>query len=180
MRTILWSILLAIPAAAADSSTVAVTGGQIRGSLLEKGGAVFKGIPFAQPPVGDLRWREPLPAKSWTGIRDATAFGAPCAQNAGGRMLETSKEDCLFLNVWTPEWPAKSRKPVMVWIHGGGNYGGTASSNNFDGESLSRHGVVLVSINYRLTVFGFFAHPELSKESPHHASGNYGLLDQIA
>jgi len=180
MRSIVSVILLAIAATAADSPTLSVTGGQLHGGLLEKGGAVFKGIPFAQPPVGDLRWREPLPVKSWTGVREAAAFGPPCAQNANGRMLESSKEDCLFLNVWTGEWPSKARKPVMVWIHGGGNYGGTASSNNFDGESLARHGVVLVSINYRLTVFGFFAHPELTKESPHHASGNYGLLDQIA
>ncbi|PWU01101.1 MAG: carboxylesterase family protein [Terriglobia bacterium] len=180
MRTILWSVLLAMRAGAAEAPALAVTGGEIRGSLLEKGGAAFKGIPFAQPPVGELRWREPMPVKAWNGLRDATAFGPPCAQNGGGRMLETSKEDCLFLNVWTPEWPARSRMPVMVWIHGGGNYGGTASNNNFDGESLARHGVVLVSTNYRLTVFGFFAHPELTKESPHHASGNYGLLDQIA
>lgn len=180
MRWLLSFLLLALSASAADSPTVTVTGGPIRGGLLEKGGAVFKRIPFAQPPVGDLRWREPLPVKPWTGVREATAFGAPCAQNSNERMLEASKEDCLFLNVWTPEWPARSRKPVMLWVHGGGNYGGTASSNNFDGESLARHGVVLVSINYRLTVFGFFAHPELTKESPYHASGNYGLLDQIA
>jgi para-nitrobenzyl esterase len=175
-------VLLAMPAGATDSApTVAVTGGQVRGSFLAQGGAVFKGIPFAQPPVGDLRWREPAPVKSWTGARDATAFGAPCAQNSGGgRTLENSREDCLFLNVWTPEWPAASRKPVMFWIHGGGNYAGTASSDSFNGESLARHGVVLVSANYRLSVFGFFAHPDLTRESRHHSSGNYGLLDQIA
>ena len=178
MRTML-GFLLALPAFAADPS-VNVTGGQIKGAALEKGGAVFKGIPFAQPPVGDLRWREPQPVKAWTGARDATAFGAPCAQNSGGRPMQNSSEDCLFLNVWTPEWPARSRKPVMFWIHGGGNYGGTASTPNFDGESLARHGVVLVTANYRLTVFGFFAHPALTQESPHHASGNYGLMDQIA
>jgi para-nitrobenzyl esterase len=174
-----------IPLSAADSGPVVATAaGQVRGVQLDKGGAAFKGIPFAQPPVGDLRWREPQPAKSWTGVRDAAAFGAACAQNQGGRMLESSSEDCLFLNVWTPEWPAASkagaRKPVMFWLHGGGNYGGTASSNNFDGESLARHGVVVVTVNYRLTIFGFFAHPELTRESPHHASGNYGLMDQIA
>ena len=173
-------ILFAISLSAADSPIATIAGGQIRGSLLEKGGAVFKGIPFAQPPVGPLRWRESLLVKPWTGVRDATAFGSPCAQNANGRMLEASNEDCLFLNVWTPEWPTKTRKPVMVWIHGGGNYGGTASNANFDGENLARHGVVLVSTNYRLTIFGFLAHPELTKESPHHASGNYGLMDQIA
>jgi para-nitrobenzyl esterase len=160
----------------------AITGGQIQGSVLERGGAVFKGIPFAQPPVEALRWREPQPVKPWVGVRAATSFGAPCAQNSGnGRgMLETSREDCLFLNVWTPEWPPRARKPVMFWIHGGGNYAGTAGSPNFDGESLARHGVVLVSANYRLTAFGFFAHPELTRESAHHASGNYGLMDQIA
>jgi len=180
MRMMICVILFWISARAADSPTVTVTGGQARGTFLEKGGAVFKGIPFAQPPVGDLRWRDPAPLKPWSGLREATAFGPPCAQNSNGRMLEASKEDCLYLNVWAPEWPAQSRKPVMVWFHGGGNYGGTASTNNFDGESLARRGIVLVTTNYRLTVFGFFSHPELTKESPHHASGNYGLLDQIA
>jgi len=165
---------------AAEPPSVMVTGGQIRGGILEKGGAVFKGIPFAQAPIGDLRWREPAPVKPWSGVRETTAFGAPCAQNAGGRMQASSSEDCLFLNVWSPEWPPRGRKAVMVWFHGGGNYAGTASGNNFDGENLARRGVVLVTANYRLSVFGFFAHPELTKESPHHASGNYGLMDQIA
>jgi para-nitrobenzyl esterase len=160
---------------------VEVTGGRIQGSVLERGGAIFKGIPFAQPPVESLRWREPQPVKSWTGLRDATSFGAPCSQNSGnGRTLENSSEDCLFLNVWTPEWPPRSLKPVMFWMHGGGNFGGAAGSPNFDGENLARHGVVIVSANYRLTAFGFFAHPELTRESAHHASGNYGLMDQIA
>ena len=179
MRAMLF--LLAIPVFAADQApVVSVSGGQLRGVALEHGGVAFKGIPYAQPPVGDLRWRDPAPVKAWTGVRDATSFGAPCAQNAGGRMQENSSEDCLFLNVWTPEWPARAARAVMVWFHGGGNYAGTASGNNFDGESLARHGVVLVTVNYRLTVFGFLAHPELTKESPHHASGNYGLMDQIA
>src|SRR5580658_7142913 len=112
---------------AADHPPAApVTGGQIQGSALERGGAVFKGIPFAQPPVEALRWREPQPIKPWTGVRAATSFGAPRAQNSGGRgMLENSSEDCLFLNVWTPEWPPRDRKPVMLWMHGGGNYAGT-------------------------------------------------------
>jgi para-nitrobenzyl esterase len=185
MTLLCWStvsVLLIAPVWSADNSLeVAVTGGSIQGSALERGGAVFKGVPFAQPPVESLRWREPQPVKPWTGVRAATTFGAPCAQNSGGgRMLEGSSEDCLFLNVWTSEWPPSSRKPVMVWIHGGGNYAGTAGSPNFDGEKLARHGVVLVSANYRLTAFGFFAHPELTRESAHHASGNYGLMDQIA
>jgi para-nitrobenzyl esterase len=173
--------LLAIPVFAADQGpVVAVNGGQLRGSMLDKGGAVFKGIPYAQPPIGDLRWREPQPVKPWTGVREATAFGAPCAQNSGNRPMANSQEDCLFLNIWNSEWPPKAKQPVMLWIHGGGNYGGTASSAASDGESLARHGVVLVSINYRLTIFGFFAHPELTKASASHASGNYGLMDQIA
>jgi len=179
MRLVLIA-LLAAPAFAADLPAISVTGGQVRGIALEKGGAAFKGIPFAQAPTGDLRWREPAAVKAWTGVREATSFGAPCAQNSGGKMQENSSEDCLFLNVWNSEWPARARKPVMVWFHGGGNYAGTASGNNFDGESLARHGVVVVTVNYRLSVFGFFAHPELTRESAHHASGNYGLMDQIA
>ena len=173
--------VLAVPALSLDNPpAVSVTGGRIRGSALDRGGAVFKGIPFAQPPAESLRWREPQPVKLWTGVRAATSFGAPCAQNSGGRVLETSSEDCLYLNVWTPEWPPGARKPVMFWIHGGGNYAGATGSPNFDGEGLARHGIVLVSAAYRLTAFGFFAHPGLTRESPHHASGNYGLMDQIA
>jgi para-nitrobenzyl esterase len=172
---------LTLRAGAGDDGPVArIASGQVRGAVLSKGGAVFKGIPYAQPPVRALRWREPAPVQNWSGVRDATAFGPPCAQNAGLRVLEASREDCLFLNVWTPEWPATSRRPVMFWIHGGGNYAGATSNPTFDGESLSRHGVLFVSAAYRLTVFGFFAHPELTRESPRRASGNYGLMDQIA
>jgi para-nitrobenzyl esterase len=164
--------------ATSPAPEVSVSGGRIRGSLSSYGGAVFKGIPFAQPPTGELRWREPMPVKTWSGVRDAFAFGAPCVQGspAGAR----GSEDCLYLNVWTPEWPARSRSAVMVWFHGGGNFAGAASDPIFDGESLARHGVVLVTAQYRLGVFGFLAHPGLTRESPHHVSGNYGLLDQIA
>lgn len=180
----IWLILAAsVPASAADSGpVVAVTGGRIRGAALLKSGAVFKGIPFAAPPVGDLRWREPMPVKPWSGVRDATNFGAPCAQNPYfiRNAEEVSREDCLFLNIWSPEWPSKSRKPVMVWIPGGGNFGGASGIGVNNGENLSRHGVVVVTINYRLGLFGYFAHPELTRESPHHASGNQGILDQIA
>lgn len=182
LRWILASMVwLALPASAAmTQAVVSLPTGRVRGDLLKQGGAVFKGIPFAQPPMGELRWRPPVPVKPWNGERDATHFGAPCSQNTNGRILEQSSEDCLFLNVWTPEWPLRSKLPVMFWIHGGGNYAGTASGTNFDGESLARHGVIVVTANYRLTIFGFFAHPELTRESPHHASGNYGLMDQIA
>ena len=171
------SVICAATAAySADSGPeVSVSGGKIRGSLASYGGAVFKGIPFAQPPTGELRWREPMPVKTWADVRDTTAFGSPCMQGGGN-----SSEDCLYLNVWTPEWPAKSRKAVMVWFHGGGNFAGAASDPVFDGESLARQGVVLVTAQYRLGVFGFLAHPELTKESGRRASGNYGLLDQIA
>jgi len=186
MKTViaLCMVVATISAWAAESGPiVTVTGGQIRGARLDRGGAAFKGIPYARPPVGDLRWREPMPVKPWTGVRQATDFGPACPQATSATMpnaTETSREDCLHLNVWTPEWPSRSRKPVMVWIHGGGNFGGGALQGVFDGESLTRRGVVLVSLNYRLGSFGFFAHPALTRESPRRVSGNQGLLDQIA
>src|SRR5437763_13637088 len=126
MRT---AIALAITAAALAASappTVTIRSGQLRGELLASGGAVFEGIPYAQPPVGLLRWREPAPAAPWSGVRDATSFGAPCAQNSGGRVLQAGSEDCLYLNVWTPESPVRSPKPVTLRLHGGGNFGGPA------------------------------------------------------
>ena len=151
--------------------------------MLDKGGAVFKGIPYAQPPVGDLRWREPMPVKPWIGLRDATRFGAICTQIPIRGMVPDGAEideDCLSLNVWTPEWPSNSRMPVMVWIPGGGNFAGGSNLPVFDGDRLARRGVVVVSLNYRLGSFGFFSHPELTRESSHRASGNQGILDQIA
>jgi para-nitrobenzyl esterase len=162
---------------AGSDPIVSISTGQLRGSPTADGGAVFKNIPFAQPPVGDLRWREPLAAKAWTGVRDATAFGPMCNQNDNKAIPHS--EDCLQLNVWTPKWPQTSAVPVMVWIHGGGNTAGSGMEALFNGEALARHGVVVVNVNYRLGIFGFFAHPELTKESPHHAAGNYGLADQI-
>ena len=168
-----------IPAifAQASNPVVSIGTGQLRGSLTADGVAVFKNIPFAQPPVGELRWRAPLPAKAWTGIRDATAFGPMCNQNDNKQLPHS--EDCLQLNVWTPSWPLRSQFPVMVWIHGGGNTAGSGMEALFNGEVLARHGVVVVNVNYRLGVFGFFAHPGLAKESAHDAAGNYGLADQI-
>jgi len=154
-----------------------VTGGQVRGQSLKDGGAVFQGIPYAQPPLADLRWRRPAPVKPWTGVRDAVQFGGTCAQNPMWGMPKVVNEDCLYINVWTPALPPAPLKPVMVWIHGGGN---VAGSGNENGESLMRHGVVLVSFNYRLGLFGFFAHPALAAETPDHTAGNYGLMDQIA
>jgi len=176
--------LISVAASAQAAEPIAqVSGGQIQGRLISGGGATFKGVPFAQPPLGDLRWRDPAPVKPWNGVRDASAFGHACTQRISGFNQEegqNSQEDCLYLNVWTPAWPAKTSLPVMVWLYGGGNTAGAASVGYMDGTLLSRRGVVMVTINYRLGVFGFFAHPGLSAESPHHTSGNYGLLDQLA
>jgi para-nitrobenzyl esterase len=146
---------------------------------------VYKGIPYATPPVGTLRWREPQPVAPWDGVRPCREFGPACPQPKSAIFTETNKgpmnEDCLYLNIWTPSKAVASASlPVMVWIHGGGNIQGSASTPFYDGGSLARKGVVLVSINYRLGPLGFFAHPLLSKESKQGVSGNYGLLDQIA
>ncbi len=145
---------------------------------------IFKGIPFAAPPVGNLRWREPQPLGNWDGVRQANGFGPRCMQaNVYPDMVFRDKgpsEDCLYLNVWTPAPQAGAKHPVMVWIYGGGFAAGAASEPRQDGEHLAEKGVVLVSFNYRLGVFGFFAHPELAKESGRNSAGNYGLLDQIA
>jgi len=138
---------------------------------------VYKGIPFAAPPVGDLRWRAPQPAAKWTGVRPATDFAPDPFQGDGKGNVS---EDCLYLNIWTPAKSANEKVPVLVWIYGGGFSFGSTSTPVHNGEHLARKGVVLVSINYRVGPLGFLAHPELSAESPHHASGNYGLLDQIA
>ena len=178
---ILFTCALAALAAPGPDPIATVTGGQIEGRA-NASGAMFRGIPYAAPPVGDLRWKEPMPVKPWTGVRDAIDYGATCAQmDAGWNKLDAQNgsEDCLFLNIWTNEWPPKTPKPVMVWIHGGANMGGSAGSGVgsralFDGTRIASHGVVLVTLNYRLGLLGFFAHPELTAESPHHASGNYG------
>ena len=169
-------------ARAADAPVTAqTTAGTVRGTSIGAigGGDVrsFKGIPFAAPPVGALRWKAPQPPAPWSGVRDATAFGPECAQPAPPGT--PNSEDCLTLNVWTPA-AAGAHLPVMVYIYGGGFAVGAASSPTFDGTALARHGVVLVTFNYRLNVFGFLAHPALTAESPDRTSGNYGLLDQVA
>ena len=139
---------------------------------------VFKGIPFAAPPVGELRWKAPQAPSAWQGVRAADQFGSTCPQLM--RNTVSGNEDCLFLNVWTGANSAKERRPVFVWVHGGRFIFGAGSQPLFDGEGLARKGLVVVTFNYRLGVFGFLATPELSQESGHNASGNYGLLDQIA
>jgi para-nitrobenzyl esterase len=147
---------------------------------------VYKGVPFAAPPVGDLRWKGPKPAPSWPSVRAATEFSAACYQTPYPKMSiyyrdpEPMSEDCLYLNIWTAAKSNKEARPVMVWIHGGGLTRGSGSVPFYDGEALAKKGVVLVTVNYRLGIFGFFAHPELTKESDRNASGNYALLDQIA
>jgi len=174
-----------VAAPAAPGPVVLVTGGAIRGRLLpDSRGAVFRGIPFARPPVGDLRWREPMPVAAWTGIREAAESGPPAAQPPLGwndRSAAASREDCLYLDVWTPASAPGARNPVMVWIHGGANVAGAGGFDPlYDGGALVSHGVVLVVIEYRLGIFGFLAHPELARESPHHTSGNFAIQDQIA
>ncbi|MFQ3459001.1 carboxylesterase family protein [Bradyrhizobium sp. UFLA01-814] len=161
---------------------------------------VYKGIPYAAPPMGDLRWRAPQPAASWQGVRKASAFGKNCMQaevspesmradHEAGKspyspVFRNSRqplsEDCLYLNVWTPAKSTIDRLPVLVWVHGGGFSAGSGAADYIDGEGLASKGLVVVTINYRLGIFGFFAHPELSRQSEHKVSGNYGLLDQIA
>jgi para-nitrobenzyl esterase len=172
--------LLGLFGTAAFAETVKVEGGLLQGTVAD-GLRVYRGIPFAAPPIGDLRWRPPQPASKWDGVRPADQFGRACIQtNAAIEDLPTPSEDCLYLNVWTPAKRAGEKVPVLVWIHGGGFVAGTPAEKLYHGEWLAKKGVVFVSISYRLGLFGFLAHSELSAESPHHVSGNYGLLDIIA
>jgi len=144
----------------------------------------FKGVPFAAPPVGELRWKAPQPVTPWTGVRKAVDFGARCMQgNIYSDMVfhdAGPSEDCLYLNLWMPANPPSAKLPVMVWIYGGGYQAGATSEGRQDGGNLAKHDVIVVSMNYRLGIFGFFSHPDLAKESGHDSAGNYGLLDQLA
>ena len=163
---------------------VTLKNGQLRGVFnINTGIRSFKGIPYAQPPVGNLRWKEPQPAENWKGVRHADHFShMPMQKRIFSDMIfraDAMSEDCLYLNVWTPA-RSNLKLPVLVYFYGGGFVGGDGSESRYDGESLAQKGIVTVTINYRLGIFGFFSHPELTKESPHHASGNYGLLDQNA
>ena len=173
----------------AADAVVSVEGGQLAGapSPLGDDAMVYRRVPFAAPPVGDLRWRPPQPAPAWDGVRDATEAAPACMQNAipdaAGRFydpgVDRMGEDCLYLNIWTAAGP-EDRAPVLVWIHGGGLRIGNGADVTYDGTRLAQRGVVLVTINYRLGVFGYLVHPLLSAESGHAASGNYGTLDQVA
>jgi para-nitrobenzyl esterase len=151
---------------------------------------IFKGIPFATPPVGNLRWKDPQPVATWKGVKKCNHFSASPMQSPPTPFGVYTEEflipkapigeDCLYLNVWTGAQNAGEKKPVLVWIYGGGFGSGGTACAIYDGEALAKKGIIFVSINYRVGIFGFYSHPELSQESEHHTSGNYGLLDQIA
>jgi para-nitrobenzyl esterase len=186
MRAIALVLLTLLPVHAAQAQVTQaaikearVTGGSVS-AVAENGISVFKGIPFAAAPMGDLRWKAPAPVKPWSGVRKADAFANACMQppNSQGNTAPVS-EDCLYLNVWTPAASATAKLPVIVWVHGGGFTGGSTSISMYDGTGFAKKGVILVSLAYRLGPFGFMAHPELSRESGH-GSGTYGIQDLVA
>ncbi len=172
------------PVSSQSTTTVRIAAGTLQGLPVSSSGVrTFLGIPFAQAPTGERRWREPQPVEPWPGVREATAFGPRCMQApiySDMIFRDQVSEDCLYLNVWTPARRAAQKLPVMVWIYGGGFQAGSASEPRQDGARLATNGVVVVSLNYRLGVFGFLAHPELTAESKRGTSGNYALLDQLA
>jgi len=178
--TTLITTILAVGAWAEDR--VKTADGVVEGTTGPDAVRAFRGIPFAAPPVGDLRWQPPQAVKPWEGVRRADRFGPRAMQRPifGDMNFRSDgmSEDCLYLNVWAPSGTAEKRLPVLVYFFGGGFMAGDGSEPRYDGASMASKGVVAVTVNYRLNVFGFLAHPELTKESPHHASGNYGLLDQ--
>jgi para-nitrobenzyl esterase len=178
-------VMMSLPGYAKDALKVKTDKGKVEGKMSADGQVrIFLGIPYAAPPVGPLRWKPPQPAAKWSGVKETTSFGYHCMQphvyddmrfpDAG------QSEDCLTLNVWTPAKDKHAKLPVMVWIYGGGFTGGATSEPRQDGEHLAHKGVIVVSMNYRLGVFGFFTHADLAAESPQHAAGNYGLMDQTA
>lgn len=184
---ILWSnaaVFAQTKTTAANPLRVKINNGIVEGTAESSGIRSFKGIPFAQPPVADLRWKEPQPVKNWPGILKADHFGDNGMQKPvfGDMSFRAPKmsEDCLYLNVWAPARQAKDKLPVLVYFYGGGFVAGDGSEARYDGEAMAKKGIVALTVNYRLGIFGFMAHPELTKESAHHASGNYGLLDQYA
>jgi para-nitrobenzyl esterase len=190
MKRLLWAALAPLTISlvfAAGDDLVKTQGGLVAGAAGKDASVrVYKGIPYAAPPVGDLRWKKPQAPAGWQGTKHATEFSKACMQAAYPpssiyyRPPEPMGEDCLYLNIWTAAQSAKERRPVMVWIHGGGYTRGSGSVATYDGENLAKKGAVVVTINYRLGIFGFMAHPELTKESDVRSSGNYGLLDMVA
>ena len=185
LRIAFWGVITAVlgssPVMAALGQPVRTEAGLVQGiPATNPAITVYKGIRYAAAPTGELRWRPPQPPSAWSGVQKADRFGSLCPQAQSPRATLPMSEDCLFLNVWTGASAVSERRPVFVWIYGGGFSGGSGSSPEFDGESLARKGLVVVTFNYRLGALGFLATPELSKESGHEASGNYGLLDDIA
>src|ERR1700722_245274 len=177
-----WVLAVANLATAGVAQQVMTESGMISG-VSASGLSVYKGVPFAAPPVGDLRWRAPIPAAPWIGTRKADAFAPACMQvgvSMPGETPPVVSEDCLYLNIWTPAKSAKEHLPVIVWIYGGGYIRGSSSMPLYWGDQLAHKGVVVVTIAYRLGPLGYLAHPGLTRESPKHSSGNYGLTDQIA
>ena len=190
-KTILFLCLLTTGAFAQPVTTqLKLNDGIIEGVLEKSGIRAYKNIPYATPPIGILRWKSPQPVQPWAGIRECKTFGNSPVQVAPEPVYMWSEEflipkqpigeDCLYLNVWTGAKTQNEKKPVIVWIHGGGFSAGSGSVPIYDGEALAKKGVVFVNINYRLGIFGFFAHPDLSKEVSQKASGNYGMMDMIA
>jgi len=182
------AVLVGIPLLAGIQEPIKVEGGMVSG-IPGWGWGVreYRSIPYAAPPVGSLRFRPPQPVVPWQGVRSAQRFAPPCMQQiqsvngpSWNRSVTEPCEDCLYLNVWTPASSASEKLPVLVWIYGGGGVFGYAGDPRYDGSMLAKKGVVVVSMNYRVNLFGWFAHPELTKESEHHSSGNYGSLDQLA
>jgi len=183
--TLAISLALTLTAGVFAQDRVKIANGTLEG-VTDKSSGIrsFKGIPFGEPPVGDWRWKPPQPIKNWQGVRQADKFGPRCMQRPifgdMGFRSNGMSEDCLYLNVWTPAKSGNEKLPVLVYFFGGGFVAGDGSEGRYDGESMARKGIVAITVNYRLGVFGFFSHPELTKESPNHASGNYGLFDQHA
>ena len=182
MKKLLFAVMLVPFFAQAQNTQVKIANGILEGNREQTGIYSFKGIPFAAPPVGALRWKEPQPVQNWDGVRPAKKFGPRAMQppiySDMNFRSDGMSEDCLYLNVWTPD--TKGKLPVLVYFYGGGFIAGDGSEPRYEGESMAKKGIVALTVNYRLGIFGLFAHPELTKESAHHASGNYGLLDQAA
>ncbi len=183
LKTAMAALIITLSSCAFAEDTIKIDNGELRGTIAD-GIRSFKGIPFAQPPVGELRWRAPQPIASWSGVKDASKYGPDCMQlpyrHDAAPLGVPPSEDCLYINIWTPEKSAKTPKAVMVWIYGGGFVNGGSSPPVYDGSAFARSDVVFVSFNYRLGRFGFFAHPAITAEAGDGPLANYAILDQIA
>ena len=183
MKKLLLSIALLLPAMGMMAQTqVKATEGILEGKDLS-GITVFKGVPFAAPPVGNLRWKAPQPAAHWDGVREAKEYGPnPMQEPIYGDMnfgTKVNSEDCLYLNIWTPAKTMKEHLPVLIYFNGGGLMAGSGSEARYAGDAMARKGIISITANYREGIFGYFAHPQLSKETDYKGSGNYGFMDQV-